>query len=100
MNGDKTDKMENEIFVLIKFTKTSGKIGTVLESFEVDKLKTWATRNTPKTKDCIIFSKTSGSVEYYIRGREDGLPEVLDLDLGHIDEYCPGLLQAIWDQSG
>lgn len=87
-----------ETFVLVRFTRKSGRIDTTLEAVGNALLKLWALRNTTKTKDCIIFSKTTGQVVYYTEGTGN-FPDVQDKDLGNIEKYCPGLLAEIQKQS-
>ena len=88
------DNMEE--FVLVRFTRRSGKIDKTLEGIGCGMLKLWALQNTTKSKDCIVFSKDSGKVIMYTEGT-DGFPKVSKDNLGHIDRYCPGLLQACQD---
>ena len=88
------DNMEE--FVLVRFTRRSGKIDKTLEGIGCGMLELWALQNTTKSKDCIIFSKDSGQVIMYTEVT-DGFPKVSEDNLGHIDSYCPGILQACQD---
>ena len=86
----------NKIFCLVRFARKSGKIDTSLESEECDKLFSWAVKNTTKTKDSIIFEKDAGKVIWYCEGTGD-VPKIYNIDLGYIDDYCEGLLEAVQD---
>ena len=74
------------------FYRNTGKITRSLDSDEVEPLISYAKETTPKTKDSIVFSKKTGEVILYFTGttqtEEKG-------NLGYIDDYCPGLLEAV-----
>ena len=87
--------MENkQIYCLIKFHRGTGKISLSLEGEGSELLCKWASKNTPKTKDIVIFKKETGLVEWYYEGSEKG-PMVYFEKLGHINDYCPGLWEAV-----
>ena len=84
--------------VLVRFSKKTGKIDTTLEGIGNAMMKLWALQNTPKTKECLIFSKVSGDVIAHCVGDESGFPKFFDGnkdDLGNIEDYCEGLLEAV-----
>lgn len=84
-----------DTYVLVRFSRRSGKIDTTLEGIGNAMLRMWALQNTTKTKDTIIFSKTTGDVVFYAEGTDSGFPSVSDIGLGNIEDYCPGLLEAV-----
>ena len=79
-------------YASVLFYRTTGKITRTLDSDEVEPLISYAKETTSKTRDSIVFSKKTGEVIMYFTGstqtEENG-------NLGHIDEYCPGLLEAV-----
>ena len=83
-----------ERFVLVRFNRKSGKIDTTLEGIGKGMLQLWGLQNTTKTKDTIVFSKETGEVVAYYEGTGD-FPKVSKEDLGHIDDYCEGLLEVV-----
>ena len=85
-----------EEYVLVRFSKKTGKIDIVMESITKSMLKLWALQNTTKTKDTIIFSEVTGDVVFYAEGTAD-FPEVKKENLGNIEDYCKGLLAAVQD---
>ena len=86
--------MELKTYCLVRFTRKSGKIDTTLEGLGSGMLRMWALQNTTKTKDTIIFEKDTGIVCWYYEGTGD-FPKIDEEDLGHIDDYCPGMLAAV-----
>ena len=86
--------MELKTYCLLRFTRKSGKIDTSLEGIGSGMLRMWALQNTTKTKDTIIFEKDTGYVCWYYEGTGD-FPKISEDDLGHIDDYCPGMLKAV-----
>ena len=86
--------MELKTYCLVRFTRKSGKIDKSLEGEGSGMLRLWALQNTTKTKDTIIFEKDTGRVCWYYEGTGD-FPHIDDEDLGHIDDYCPGMLAAV-----
>lgn len=84
-----------KMYCLVRFSRKSGKIDTTLEGLGSGLLRLWALQNTTKTKDTIIFEKDTGNVCWYYEGNASGFPKVDDTDLGHIDDYCPGMLAAV-----
>ncbi len=87
------DKLDT--FVLVRFSRRTGKIDTSMEGIGSALLRFWALQHTTRTKDCIIFSKTTGEVVFYTAGTDTGFPHIEDKNLGHIDEYCPELLATV-----
>lgn len=87
--------MELKTYCCIRFTRKTGKIDTTLEGVGSGMLRMWALQNTTKTKDTIIFEKDTGIVCWYYEGNVSGFPTIDEEDLGHIDDYCPGMLKAI-----
>lgn len=86
--------MEIKTYCLVRFARKSGKIDTTLEGVGSGLLRMWALQNTTKTKDTIIFEKNTGYVCWYYEGTGD-FPKIESDDLGHINDYCDGLLEAI-----
>lgn len=86
--------MELKTYCLVRFTRKSGKIDTTLEGLGSGMLRLWALQNTTKTKDTIIFEKDTGNVCWYYEGT-GGFPKIDEENLGHIDDYCSGLLAAV-----
>ena len=85
---------ELKTYCLVRFARKSGKIDMTLEGLGSGMLRLWALQNTAKTKDTIIFEKDTGNVCWYYEGTS-GFPKIDDTDLGHIDDYCPGMLVAV-----
>lgn len=86
--------MELKTYCLIRFARKSGKIDTTLEGLGAGMLRLWALQNTTKTKDTIILEKDTGIVCWYYEGTGD-FPKISDSALGHINDYCPGMHEAI-----
>jgi len=86
--------MELKTYCLIRFNRKSGKIDTTLEAIGSGMLRLWALQNTTKTKDTIICEKDTGRVCWYYEGTGD-FPKIEEEDLGHIDDYCPGMLKVL-----
>lgn len=86
--------MELKTYCLVRFARKSGKIDTTLEGLGSGMLRLWALQNTTKTKDTIIFEKDTGNVCWYYEGN-GGFPKIEDTNLGHINDYCPGMHEAI-----
>ena len=82
-----------ETFVLVRFTRRTGKIDTTIECLGSARLKMWALHNTTKSKDSIIFNKETGNVVIYVTGTGD-FPKV-EKDCGNIEDYCKGLLEEV-----
>jgi hypothetical protein len=85
---------ELKTYCLVRFARRSGKIDMSLEGLGSGMLRMWALQNTTKTKDTIIFEKDTGIVCWYYEGTGD-FPKIDDENLGHIDDYCPGMLAAV-----
>ena len=79
---------------LVRFNRKTGKIDTTLEAFGTAQLKMWALCNCTKTKDIVIFHKETGNCIMYLEGTAD-FPKVFEEELGNIESYCPGLLEAV-----
>lgn len=90
--------MELKTYCLVRFARKSGKIDTTLEGLGSGMLRLWALQNTTKTKDTIIFEKDTGIVCWYYEGTASGFPDITDEGLGHIDDYCPGMLKVMQAQ--
>ena len=87
-------------YYAIRFYKKSGKIDVSLEhDYSAAMLKMWALTNTnAKSKDTVVFDST-GKVHGYYEGTGD-YPKVYKTEGEHIDQYCPGLLEACNADSG
>ena len=83
-----------EEYVLVRFSKKTGKIDTLHEGISAAVMKLWALQNTKKTKDTIIFSKETGDVICWVRGTSD-FPKVAEDSLGNIEDLCSGLLEYV-----
>ena len=81
-------------FCLVRFSRKSGKIDRTLEATGSAMLTIWAMQNCTKTKDIIIFHKGTGNIECYLEGT-DNIPHMFKEELGNIESYCPGLLDAV-----
>ena len=79
---------------LVRFSRKTGKIDTTLEALGTAQLKLWALSHCPKTKDIVIFHKTTGNCIMYLEGTED-FPKIFEEELGNIESLCPGLLRAV-----
>ena len=88
--------MELKTYSLVRFTRKTGKIDTTLEGTGSGMLRLWALQNTTKTKDTIICEKDTGKVCWYYEGTPD-FPHIESENLGHIDDYCKGLFEALQD---
>lgn len=86
--------MELKTYCLVRFARKSGKIDTTMEGTGSGLLRVWALQNTKKTKDTIILEKDTGNVCWYYEGTAD-FPKITSKDLGHINDYCPGLHEAL-----
>ena len=100
--------MDNEIhskdlkqYCLVRFTKAEGKINKTLEGTGCALLKFWALQNTTSNTFCMVFEKDSGKIMLATEGVAGaGFPRIADgnkRDLGNIEKYCPGILEAIKD---
>jgi hypothetical protein len=86
---------ELKTYCCVRFARKTGKIDMTLEGLGSGMLRMWALQNTTKTKDTIIFEKDTGRVCWYYEGTASGFPHIEEDDLGHIDDYCPGMLAAV-----
>jgi hypothetical protein len=86
--------MELKTYCLVRFSRKTGKIDTTLKGISSGMLRLWALQNTTKSKDTIIFEKDTGNVCWYYEGTGH-FPEIYEKDLGHINNYCPGLHEAV-----
>lgn len=86
-----------EPYVLIKFSKKSGRILKVLEANGSALLKLWALQNCTKSTNVVIFVKKSGKITYYAEGTDSGMPHILEDkgQFGNIEELAPGILAAV-----
>lgn len=82
-------------YALVRFSRKSGKIDTVMTATGNAMLRLWALQNCPKSKDIIIFHKTRGDVVWYLEGQTNDMPKVYDKDQPNVEEFCPGLLAAV-----
>lgn len=87
-------------YYAIRFYKKSGKVDMCLEhDIGTAMLKTWALTNTKaKSKDTVVFD-SEGNVHGYYEGTGD-FPKVYKTEGEHIDQYCPGLLEAVNAENG
>ena len=83
-----------DMHCLVRFNRRTGKIDTTLEAVGNAQLKMWALCNCTKTKDIIIFHKDTGNCVMYLEGTAD-YPKIFEEELGNIESYCPGLLEAL-----
>lgn len=81
-------------YCLVRFSKKTGKIDTTLEAMGCAMLKMWALRNCTKTKDIIVFHKKTGNCIIYLEGTGE-FPKIFEEELGNIESYCPGMLEAV-----
>lgn len=82
-------------YYCVRFNRKSGKIDVTLEGLGKAMLNLWALQNTTKkTQDSIVFEKETGDVVSYYEGTGD-FPKIIKEDLGNIEKYCPGLLEAL-----
>ena len=80
-------------YMLVRFSKKTGKIDACLEGMGKGLLKLWALQNTTsKSKDTIVFDKVTGEIDTYYEGTGD-FPEITKG--GNIEDYCEGFLAAI-----
>ena len=84
-------------YILMRFSKKTGKIDTTLESLMSSMLEMWALQKTTKTKDTVIFNKDTGEIVFYVEGTENAFPHVVKDHVGNIEDLCPGLLRAVND---
>ena len=80
---------------LVRFARKSGKINLILEAMGSAQLRFVALTKTTKTLDCIVFNSVTGKVVFYTEYDKSGFPKVTNDGLGHIDDYCPGLLAEL-----
>lgn len=89
--------------VLMRCSKKTGKVDTVMTGMGTAIMKLWAVQNTPRTKMTLVFEQESGKVLYVAKGNPDGFPKVKDAkrdgDLGTCEDYGISLtmLQSIED---
>jgi len=82
----------------VRFNRKKGNIDIAVENQSEAMIKGWALFNTTGSKDTIVFHKYDGKVIAYYQGRKNDMPiitEDKDTDLGYIDDYCEGLLEAM-----
>jgi len=79
----------------VKFYRNTGKITQTLEGDTFEVLKNYISNNfNYKKLDALIFRISDGAVLYYIEGHGENSIEINE-DLGNIDDYCPGLIDAV-----
>lgn len=87
--------MVNEKYFLAKFHRERGEIDTILEGNGSGMLKMWTIQNLPEPDmDCMIFKSEDGEVIYYAEGT-GGFPHIMTEDLGNVNDYAEGLLDAL-----
>lgn len=79
-------------YILILFTRNTGKIIRTLEADSKEDLIFWGKGHTSKTRDCMVFHKKSGDVLSYFEGHTQ--KETTE-GLGNVEKYCRGLLKAV-----
>ena len=82
-----------EKFMLVEFTRKTGKITKTLEGYGQALLKLYALQNLTKTRDAILFNKETGEVITYFEGN-GSFPKVIDGNGENIEDYCEGLLEV------
>lgn len=82
-------------YFAVRFSKKTGKIDTTLSNeYGSAMLEMWGLLNTTaKSKDTMVFD-SEGNVIVYYEGTGD-FPKVYKDKGDKVDNYCPGLLQAI-----
>ncbi|MBE5892223.1 MAG: hypothetical protein E7286_02455 [Lachnospiraceae bacterium] len=84
-----------EEYCLVRFHKKTGKIDTSLEAMGYEQLKKWAMAATTRTKESIIFNKSTGEIKIHILGSATG-NKLYEYESGdNIEAFCPGLLAAL-----
>lgn len=78
--------MKEEINVLFRFSKKTGKIDKTMTGIGTALMQMWALNNTPKTKATIIIERDTGKVLFLAQGTGD-FPKVKKTDLGNAEEY-------------
>ena len=68
-----------EVNVMFRFSKKTGKIDTTMTGMGSALMQMWALRNTPKTKSCAIFERSTGKLVFASDGTGD-FPKVLKGD--------------------
>ena len=81
--------------ILVRYSKKTGKIDTTMEGLGNAMMRLWAMNNTTSSKEVLIFNKETGEVVFHTIGKKNDFPTIEDKDLGHINEYCEGLLEAL-----
>lgn len=100
MTAEKRRENCTRMFVLVKFSRKTGKIDLTMEGMWTALLRLWAIQNITKTEDVIIFDQETGEIAYYIEGGENfpKITESDDLDFTNIEDYCPGMLAAVSEE--
>ena len=75
-----------DVNVLFRFSKKTGKIDTTMTGLGVSLMKMWALNKTTKTKATIILERNTGKVLFLAEGTGD-FPKVKDKDLGTAEKY-------------
>ena len=68
-----------EIHVLFRFSKKSGNIDMTMTGMGSALMQMWVLKNTPKTKRCVIFERSSGKLVFATDGTGD-FPKVMKGD--------------------
>lgn len=77
------------VYVLLRFSKKTGKIDTTMVGMGTALMRMWALNNTTKTKACFIVERDSGEIEFATYGTED-FPKVKDSNekrIGNIEDF-------------
>lgn len=82
----KTKTSIDNVNVLLRFSKKTGKIDKTMTGIGTALMRMWALNNTPKTKATIIIERDTGKVLFLAKGTEN-FPKVKDKDLGMAEEY-------------
>ena len=81
---------------LVRFSKRTGKVDTVLSGTGYAVLNLWGLQNTTKTKETLVFT-CDGLLLAHYTGRDSGLPKVewVSNPSANIESFCPGILATI-----
>lgn len=67
-----------QVHVLIRCSKKTGKIDTVMTALSQAMLNMWALQNTTSSKQCYVFNRETGELVFATDGTKDGFPKVRD----------------------
>lgn len=81
---------------MVVFNRFSGRLVHLYEAESVSLMKlTLIQKGLTARQDALVFNADTGVVEIYAEGVKAGhLPKLLEKDLGVLEDYCPGLLEA------